>query len=198
MAIPLLVSSVARTAPNGQSVRYLPASKTWILETDHTSYVVGVNEQNALQNLHWGKTITRDEDFAPAHIPEAYALESPEGMTNEEFPGWGGVRYTEPCLKVTLADGTRDLVLKYVSHQVKGDTLEVRTKDINYDLFVTLTYQVFPRYDIIRKSALIENQTKQAVVVESAQSGVWYVPPGVGYRLTYLPGRWSAENQVTQ
>ena len=198
MTLSLLVSTVARAAPSDRSVRYLPASKIWILETDHTSYVVGINEQNALQNLYWGKKITRDQDFAPAHTREAYAFESPEGMTNEEYPGWGGMRYTEPCLKVSLADGVRDLVLKYVSHQVKGDTLEVRTKDINYDLFVTLTYRVFPRYDMIRKNALIENQTKQAVRIESAQSGVWYVPPGVGYRLTYLPGRWAAENQVTQ
>jgi alpha-galactosidase len=108
------------------------------------------------------------------------------------------MRYTEPCLKVALADGVRDLVLKYVSHKISGDTLEIRTKDINYDLFVTLRYRVFPGYDIIRKEARIDNETKQAVTVESAQSGVWYVPPGVGYRLTYLPGRWAAENQVTQ
>jgi alpha-galactosidase len=198
MTVSLLVASVARAAPSDRSVRYLSASKVWILETDHTSYVVGVNEQNVLQSLYWGKKITRDQDFAPAHTRKAYAFESPEGMTNEEYAGWGGMRYTEPCLKVTLADGVRDLVLKYVSHQVKGDTLEVRTKDINYDLFVTLTYRVFPRYDIIRKNTLIENQTKQTVMIESAQSGVWYVPPGVGYRLTYLPGRWSGENQVTQ
>jgi alpha-galactosidase len=198
ITLSLLASSVARPAPSDRSVRFVPASKIWILETDHTSYVFGINEQNALQSLYWGKKITRDQDFAPARTLEAYAFESPEGMTNEEYPGWGGMRYTEPCLKVTLADGVRDLVLKYVSHQLKGDTLEVRTKDINYDLFVTLTYRVFPRYDIICKNTLIENQTSQVVTIESAQSGVWYVPPGVGYRLTYLPGRWAAENQVTQ
>jgi alpha-galactosidase len=194
----LLINTASKAAPNDAPVRYLPETKIFILETDHTSYVIGINEQNALQNLYWGKKITRDQDFAPAHTPVAYPFESPEGMANEEYPGWGGMRYTEPCLKMTLDDGVRDLVLKYVSHQVKGDTLEVRTKDINYDLFVTLIYRVFPRHDIIRKNTLIENQTKQSLVVESAQSGVWYVPPGVGYRLTYLPGRWSAENQVTQ
>jgi len=198
MAISLLVCSAARAAASVPSVRYLPGSNIWILETDHTSYVIGVNEQNAIQNLYWGKKITRDQDFAAAHTREAYVFESPEGTTNEEYPGWGGMRYTEPCLKVTLAEGVRDLVLKYVSSRISGDALEIQTKDINYDLFVTLTYRVFPRYDIIRKKTLIENQTKQKVMIESAQSGVWYVPPGVGYRLTYLPGRWAAENQVTQ
>lgn len=197
IAVSLLVAA-ARAASGEPPVRYLSEPKIFILETDHTSYVFGINEQNALQNLYWGKKITRDQDFVSAHTPEAYPFESPEGMANEEYPGWGGMRYTEPCLKVTLAEGVRDLVLKYVSHQIKGDTLEVRTRDINHDLFVTLSYRVYPRHDIIRKSTLIENQTKQSLVVESAQSGVWYIPPGVGYRLTYLPGRWAAENQVTQ
>ena len=193
----LLISAASKAAPNAP-IRYLPEARIFILETNLSSYVFGINEQNALQNLYWGRKITRDQDFAPAHTPEAYPYESPEGMANEEYPGWGGMRFTEPCLKVTLADGVRDLVLKYISHEVKDDTLEVRTKDVNYDLFVTLTYRVFPSHDIIRKSTRIENRTKQAAVVESAQSGVWYLPPGVGYRLTYLPGRWAAENQVTQ
>ena len=195
---PLVMANPGGAFASELAVRYLPETKIFVLQTDHMSYLVGINEQDALQNLYWGKKITRDEDFAPAHTHDAYAFDSPEGSTTEEYPGWGGMRYTEPCLKVTLADGVRDLVFKYVSHQVKGDTLEVRAKDINYDLFVTLTYRVFPRYDIIRKNTLIENQTKQTVMIESAQSGVWYVPPGVGYRLTYLPGRWAAEDQVTQ
>jgi alpha-galactosidase len=198
MTISLLVSSVARAAPSDPSVRYLPASKVWILETDHTSYVVGVNEQNTLQNLYWGKKITRDQDFSPEEVKAEVAFGSRLGLMREEYPGWGGMRYDEPCLKVTLDDGTRDLVLKYVSYEVHGDTLQIRLKDIQYDLFVTLTYQVFPRFDVIRKQTLIANRTKQSLVVESAQSGVWYVPPGVGYRLTSLPGRWAAENQVTQ
>ncbi len=151
-----------------------------------------------VQNLYWGKKVTRDQDFAPAYVREAYPFVSPYKKTPEEYPGWGGIRYDEPCLKVALADGTRDLVLKYVSHQVKGDTLEIRTRDINYDLFVTLVYQVYPPYDIICKHAFIENRTKQAMVLESAQSGVWYVPLGTGYRLTYLAGRCVGEAQLMQ
>ena len=106
----LLSPTTAKAAATDPPVRYVQESKLWVLETDHTSYIVGINEQNALQNLYWGKKITRDQDFAPAHTTEkAYPFESPEGMTNEEFPGWGGMRYTEPCLKVSLADGVRDL-----------------------------------------------------------------------------------------
>ena len=198
VAMVLLSATMAKAALTAAPVRYVEESKIWVLETDHTSYVIGVNEQNVLQNLYWGKKITRDQDFLPAHTLEAFPFSSPYKRTPEEYPGWGAMRYDEPCLKVTLDDGTRDLVLKYVSYKVNGDTLEVRTKDINYDLFVTVSYQVFPRYDIIRKNSLIENQTKQNMTIESAQSGVWYVPAGDGYRLTYLTGQIQAENHVTQ
>ena len=196
----LLIPGVAsaRSPSTGPPVRFLADRKLWILDTDHTSYVLGLNELNGLQFLYWGKGIVRDQDFVPAHTPEAYAFESPEGMATEEYPGWGGMRYDEPCLKVSLEDGLRDLVLKYVSHEIKGNSLDIRLKDIKYGLVVDLSYVVHPHHDIIRKFSVIRNQTAKSLVVESAQSGVWYVPPGVGYRLTYLPGRWAGENQITR
>jgi alpha-galactosidase len=178
-------------------VRFLPAKKLWVLETDHTSYVLGVNEQNSLQNIYWGKKLLRDEDLASAHTAPGHAsFDSRETMTNEEYPGWGGVRYNEPCVKITLADGTRDLVLAYVSHEIRGDTLEIHSKDIRYALTVDLSYRVYPRSDIIEKHSVIRNQTNQPATVESAQSGVWYVPAGEGYRLSYLTGRWAGETQL--
>ena len=178
-------------------VRFLPAKKLWVLDTDGTSYVLGVNEQNSLQNVYWGKKLLRDEDLTPAHTaPEHASFDSRETMTNEEYPGWGGLRYNEPCVKVTLADGTRDLVLAYVSHEIRGDTLEIHTKDIRYALTVDLLYSVYPRSDIVEKHAVIRNGTGGSVMVESAQSGVWYVPAGEGYRLSYLTGRWAGETQL--
>ncbi len=166
------------------SVRYLPERKVWALQTGVTSYVLGVNDRSELQNLYWGKNLTRDEDLAPG------------GGGFEEYPGWGGMRYEEPCLKVTLADGVRDAVLKYVSHQIQGDSLTIRLKDINYDLFVDLNYRVYPATGIVRKAARIENRTNQAIILESAQSGSWTLPAGDGYRLSYLAGRWGAETQL--
>jgi len=184
-------------AANGAPIRYLPEQKLWVLETDRTSYVLGVNERNELQNAYWGRKLLRDQDLTAAHSrPEHASFDSPETMTNGEYPGWGGRLYSEPCLKVTRADGVRDLVLKYVSHQVRGDTLEIQLKDTQDDVLVDLNYRVYPRTDIIRKQAEIRNRTSQSLVVESAQSGVWYVPAGDGYRLSYLTGRWAGETQL--
>ena len=186
LAVPLLAQ-----------IRFLPDKKLWVLETDRSSYVLGVNEQNSLQNVYWGKRLVRDADLAPAHTsPEHASFDSRETMTNEEYPGWGGLRYNEPCVKVTLADGTRDLVLAYVSHEIRGDTLAIHTQDIRYPLQVDVLYRVFPRSGILEKRSVIRNATGQPVVVESAQSGVWYVPAGEGYRLSYLSGRWAGETQL--
>ena len=205
LAAPLIVvlsaavPARAEDATAGALVRYLSNLKVWVLNTQRTSYVLGVNEQNELQSLYWGERLPSDHDFSAAHSrPEHASFDSPETMSNLEYPGWGGRYYNEPSLKVTLADGDRDLVLKYAAQEIRGDTLVIRLKDIQYDLFVNLTYRVFPKEDIIRKQAQIENHTSQVVTLESAQSGVWCVPEGEGYRLTYLTGRWAGETQLTR
>ena len=193
-----LMVSLARPA-QAAPIRYLPEQKLWVLQTDHSTYVVGVNEREELQNVYWGERIARDDDFKVTHSrPEHASFDSSETMTNLEYPGWGGMLYTEPCLKVTRADGDRDLVLKYVSHEIRGETLEITTKDIQDDILAKLTYRVYPTADIIRKQAEIRNQTQQSVTVESAQSGVWYMPPGSGNRLSYLSGRWAGETQLNR
>jgi alpha-galactosidase len=181
------------------SVSYLDSLKIWVLNTARTSCVMGVNQENELQSLYWGERLQGNEGLASARTAlESASFDSSETMTNIEYPGWGGRYYNEPALKVTLANGVRDLVLKYDSYEIHGDTLQIRLKDIQYPLFVTLTYKLFPEEDIIRKQASIQNRTAQAVTIESAQSGVWYMPAGEGYHLTYLTGRWADETQLTR
>ncbi len=184
-------------AMSSAPVRYVPDLRVWVLSTGRTTYVMGLNEREELQTLYWGGKLASDHDLSAARSRAEHAsFDSSETMTNLEYPGWGGRYYNEPALKVTLASGVRDLVLKYAAQEIRGDTLEIRLKDIQYDLFVKLIYKVFPGEDIIRKQAVIENRTPQLVTVESAQSGVWYVPEGEGYRLTYLTGRWANETQL--
>jgi alpha-galactosidase len=199
---PALLACAFYLAPfaNAQnSIRFSPQTKTWQLNTAHTTYVIGVNERGELQNLYWGALLTRPEDIPAAHSsPDVASFDATQTTTNNEYPGWGGRLYTEPSLKVTLADGVRDLVLKYSDQKIEGDTLKLKLKDIEYNLLVTLTYRVYPAKDILRKSAEVENGMKQVVTLESAQSGVWYLPRGEAYRLTYAAGRWAGEDQLQQ
>ena len=193
----LTAGAALANAADRPAVRYLPESKLFVLETERTSYVLGVNEQNEVQLAYWGARLQRDADLDPVRTRAGYAFESEAGQSEIEYPGWGGLRFAEPCLKVTFADGVRDLVLKYASHEVQGDRLVLHLKDIEYDLGVDLAYRVFPRHDIVAKQATIRNGTTGAVVVESAASGVWYMPYRLPsdrtYRLTHLAGRWANE-----
>ncbi len=184
---------------SAQNIAYNAQEKTWSLQTDQVTYVVGVNERGELQSLYWGAKLTAPQEIAAAHsAPEWASFDGSETTTNTEYPGWGGRFYSEPALKAMLPDGTRDLVLKYTDQKINGDTLQLKLKDIKYDLFVTLTYRLYSAEDIISKSAAIENRTQQPITLESAQSGVWYLPRGDKYRLTYLAGRWAGEDQVQQ
>lgn len=62
-----LLFALALSAPvfaqPAASIRYLPKTKVWVLETQSTSYALGVNERNELQQLYWGKKLARDEDY---------------------------------------------------------------------------------------------------------------------------------------
>ena len=184
----------------GQShIEYSAAKKVWLLHTESSAYAVGVNPRGELQNLYWGGPLWRLDDVpAATGGRELSSFDPPQSVINEEFEGWGGTRYLEPAVKVTRADGGRDLVLHYASHTIQGDDLKIVLKDLKDDLFVTLNYHVYAAEGILRKTALIENKTKQAISVESLQSGTWYMPHGEGYRLSYVTGRWAAESQLTR
>jgi alpha-galactosidase len=174
-----------------------PDRKLWYLNTANSTYVLGVNERNELQTLYWGGRLFGDADFGPAHsAPERSSFDPSQSTTREEYPGWGGARFNEPSVKITRADGDRDLVLVYQSSKAGADSLEIELRDIKDDIFVTLHYQVFPALGIVEKHSTIRNGTSQKLTVESAQSGAWSVPPGDGYRLTYVAGRWAAEDQL--
>ena len=79
-----------------------------------------------------------------------------------------------------------------------GNDLDIVLKDIRDPIEVTLHYRVYPEYGILRRSATIRNGTRSPFTIESAQSATWYLPPGDGYRLSYLTGRWAGETQLNR
>ena len=158
---------------------------------------MGVNERQELQHSYWGKRLQGDQDFAPVRASREWAsFDGPGTTTPQEYPGWGAGLYAEPCLKVTFADGNRDLVLHYVSYEIRGDSLDIKMKDLGYDIVVVLTYEMDAASGVLKRQARIENHTTQIVVIEDAQAAAWTMPPGDGYRLTYLNGRWAGETQM--
>jgi len=182
---------------SAQNIKYDAGRRVWLLTTSASSYAMGLSAEGELQHLYWGGPLWRVEDVpAAARKKDISSFDPREMLENEEYPGWGGPRYYEPSLKITRADGDRDLVLHYVSHQVKGKELTITLKDIHDDIEVELDYSVHA--GTISRKATIRNHSKQAITLESAQSAAWYLPAGDGYRLSYLSGRWAAEMQLNR
>ncbi len=184
---------------SAQTIRYVGSRKIWLITTTHSSYAMGVAPNGQLEHLYWGPPLWRAEDLpAATNLKDISSFDPHQMIENEEFAGWGGPRYYEPALKIARANGDRDLVLHYASQSIEGDELTITLKDIQDDIEAALHYRVYPATGIISRWALVRNGTQQQVKVESEQSATWYLPPGDGYRLSYLSGRWAAETQLNQ
>ena len=85
------------------------------LDGGNSTYAFGVNEHGELQPLYWGGRLGAHDAIPPAHsFPEMASFDSPYTTTPQEYAGWGAGLFTEPALKVTFADGNRDLVLHFL------------------------------------------------------------------------------------
>ena len=193
-----LLALLSLTA-SAQSIQFDTARKIWLITSPQSSYAMGIAPDGQLQHLYWGGPLWRMADVPAAITHEDISSFDPhEMLDNEEYPGWGGKRYYETALKIARADGNRDVVLHYASHSINGDRLTIVLKDIKDNIEAELAYRVYPDTGIISRRATIRNKTNQPFTIESAQSATWNMPPGDGYRLTYLSGRWAAETQINQ
>src|SRR6266704_2383654 len=190
----LLLTTVFAIAQNSA-----PGTHVFRFDGGNASYVFGVNERGELQTLYWGGRIGARDSLPAAHSnPEWASFDSSHTTTPQEYAAWGGGLFTEPALKVSFADGNRDLVLHFVRATPNGSqSLEVLLKDISREIYVTLRYSIDPESGILARSASIENREKQPVVIEQAAAAQWTLPPA-RYTLSYLTGRWAGEWTLNQ
>ena len=181
------------------TVRYEPTTRVFRLDSSQTTYAFGISSDGKLQPLYWGGALAVDDPMSAAKpAPPVATVDPTTSTTPQEFAGWGQGLYTEPSLKITDASGDRDLELRYVSHELIGDTIRVLLKDIVRDVFVQLRYQMDAETGILARSAVIQNRSKERIVVDQAASGNWTLPMGGDYTLRYLAGRWGGETNLYQ
>ncbi|MGC2528787.1 MAG: alpha-galactosidase [Candidatus Acidiferrum sp.] len=169
------------------------------LDGGNTTYAFGVNERGELQPLYWGGRVGAHDSIPTAHsLREWASFDSPYTTTPQEYASWGAGLYTEPALKVTFADGNRDLALHFVTATPKTpQAIDVLLKDISREIYVTLHFSMDADTGILARSAEIENREKQPVVIEQAAAAQWTLPPA-RYTLSYLTGRWAGEWTLNQ
>ena len=113
------------------TVAFDSSAKVFRLDGAGTSYVFGVNPRGELQQLYWGGRLGTADTFPQARpMPEWASFDDSYSNTPQEYAGWGAGLFMEPALKVTFADGNRDLVLHYESHTANADGFDVTLKDI--------------------------------------------------------------------
>ena len=171
-------------------------STSWLLETQHTGYAIGLNQIGMVAHRYWGERLPRPEDYPPAIDSEGWASFNGSGqIVPEEYPTYGGAKYIESCLKVTFADEVRDVVLKFDRAEVRSMELDLYLSDVAYLLEVVLHYRVHETYDLIERWVTVTNRSESPMTLERIWSAQWHLPPGEVYQLMHLSGRWADENQ---
>ena len=194
----VMLSATLSAMAQQNAATYDEATKVFRLDGGNVTYAFGVNSRGELQQLYWGGRIGIS-DRVPAAVParEWASFDSSYTNTPQEYAGWGAGLFIEPALKVTFADGNRDLVLHYEKYESAPDGFNVVLKDIKRQVFVTLHYAIDPESGILARSATIENRESQPITIEQAAAAAWALPAGQ-YTLDYLTGRWAGEWTLTQ
>jgi len=193
---PLLLAATLASAHAQSSIHFDPTQHVWNLSAGAMSYVLGVNDHQALQTIYWGARLHPSATFPqPRQLPEAASFDPGIASTPLEYPGWGGGLPYEPALKISFLDGNRSLQLEFVDAKVTADELEITTKDALAPVFVHLHYHPYPE-GVLARWSTIENRGKDTITVEQAGSATWNLPANRNYELSSLTGRWGAEWQL--
>ena len=198
LPIALLFGSTALAVAQTAGAHFDSTTKVFRLDAANVTYAFGVNARGELQQIFWGGRIAASDPIpTPEPMREWASFDSSYTNTTQEYAGWGSGLFTEPALKITFADGNRDLVLHYVSESQKANGFDILVKDVSREIYVTLHYSIDPLTGIIGRSATIQNREPAAVSVEQAAAAAFALPRG-NYTLNYLTGRWAGEWNLTQ
>ena len=182
-----------------EAIRYDEAARIFRIDAADISYVIGINQNQQLQTLYWGKRLRPGDTLPSAHADRgSSAFDLSVSATPQEFTGWGGGLVVVPDLKITFPDGNRDLVLHYQSYTIRNNALTISLKDISRDVVVDLLYQVDEETGVLARSALVENRTQQPFTIEQALAATWNLDASRDYQLRYLTGRWAGEWNLQQ
>jgi len=187
-------AAAAADAQTPNTTSHAGSQPVFRLDGGNTTYAFGVNERGELQQIYWGGRLGEHDVIGPAKSEaEQAAFDSSYNNTPQEYAGWGTGLYLEPALKVTFADGNRDLVLHYSSSSQHDDnSIDVVLKDISRAVIVTLHYNIDPESGIVARSATIENHEPKPIMIEQAAAAAFSLP-AAHYTLSYLSGRWAGE-----
>ena len=171
---------------------YLEENRIFVLETENTHYVFGIDSAGYNRHLHWGAKCD-PADYAFTEIGDENSNHSMLDEYRQELTPFGSTVYRTCDLKAQFADGCREVALCYTGYRLKDDTLRVAFADAYYPLQVRLGYRVYPGLDIIKRWVEVENTGSAPISFERLFSAGFSLPGMDPYTFENTNGAWGGE-----
>ncbi|MGI6109787.1 MAG: glycoside hydrolase family 36 N-terminal domain-containing protein [Eubacteriaceae bacterium] len=171
--------------------------QTITIDTQNTTYQMGVTENGTLLHLYYGARADGDMSYALTSYDRGFSgspYDAGDDRTfsldvlPQEYPVYGTGDYRAPALNFHNAEGTQGCDLRYRSHrfqtgkyQIEGlsavyadddesQTLEILLEDQAAGVEVTLRYGILQENDVITRSAVIRNTGETDIILDKAFS----------------------------
>jgi alpha-galactosidase len=188
----LLLSWLSLAATASRAVAGPAAPGTAIvIETDHTSLVLTVGEQQRLYQTYLGQRLATAADLGrlPGSSQQAYV---PSGLDN----------LFEPAIRLVHNDGNPSLELRYVRHTTaplaQGQVhTAIELRDPEYPVEVTLHFSAYPAEDLIKTWMEVRHHEKQPVVLSRFASAMLHFE-APHYWLSQFHGDWAEEMRMQE
>lgn len=171
---------------------YLEENRIFVLETENTHYVFGIDPAGYNRHLHWGAKCDL-ADYAFTEIGDENSNHSMLDEYRQELTPFGSTVYRTCDLKAQFADGCREVALRYTGYRLEDDTLRVAFADAYYPLQVRLGYRVYPGLDIIKRWVEVENTGSAPISFERLFSAGFSLPGMDPYTFENTNGAWGGE-----
>lgn len=203
-------------------IRYNDATKTFKLDTAHTSYVIAIcDEEQFVGHAYYGAKIS-DEDVAylmrtdePPFVPSKNNRDRSSFFDTfpTEYPGNQVGDYRESAITVRDACNHGAVQFVYCGYRILNDkpallglpstfpgeetvmTLELDVTDPVLQLDATLSYSVFEKEDVITRSIRVTNASKEPIYLTKLMS-MSIDMDQIDYRMLTLHGSWARERQM--
>ncbi|MDD7674310.1 MAG: glycoside hydrolase family 36 N-terminal domain-containing protein, partial [Oscillospiraceae bacterium] len=205
-------------------VTFCETTKQFLLHTDHTTYGMELYD-GCLAHVYWGPRISKLpglDELYPYGFGSGFSGTDLPGrrfwstdMLPQEYPTFGSADMRHPALHIRYPDGNAVTRLRYASHRIYPgkqplaglpaaygeesdcETLEITLADEIADILVDLQYTVFPKLDVLTRSARIQNLGKVPCTLERALSFSMDLSDS-RYQLIHLPGAWARERHAVR
>lgn len=167
-------------------------NNVFILETENTHYVFGIDSRGDNRHIHWGRKCL-DSDYEMSNKGDENSNHSRLDECKQELTVFGGTMYRECDVKATFADNCRELDIEYKHYSIEGSTLQVVFADKYYPLELCLNYELFENTDIIKRYLTVKNLGTDDIKFERLYSAEFSLPSTKPYTFRNTNGAWGGE-----